>query len=156
MVVVAYLGWAAYGATTILFPDSPASFSMAISGVALVVLGTSWTLFAIQKYPLTFYVYVVFPCYFWREALTTSSGPLLHLYRSGKLQGSIRLLLHTAFVIAALQSMVVGVSMFTCTEMKNLRLIFVDRLDTLTGVSGASDSSPSDSFGRFGTGQNEF
>jgi phosphatidylinositol glycan class N len=107
MVVIAYLGWAAYGATTILFPNSPSSFSTTISGVALVTLGASWTLFAIQKYPLTFYVYVVFPCYFWREALITSSGPLLKLYRSDKLRGSTKLVLRGIFVIAALQSMVV-------------------------------------------------
>lgn len=113
MVVIAYLGWAAYGATTILFPDHPPSFNAAISGVALVTLGTSWTLFAVQKYPLTFYVYVVFPCYFWREVLVTASGPLLELYRSGKLRGSIKLLLHAVFVIAALQSMVVRVAAFS-------------------------------------------
>ena len=116
MVVVAYLGWAAYGSTTILFPDHPPSFSLPISGVTLVALGTSWILFAIQKYPLTFYIYVVFPCYFWREALVTSSGPLLQLYRSGKSRGSMMILLRAVFVIAALQSMVVCVLIFTYTE----------------------------------------
>ena len=107
MVVIAYLGWAAYGATTILFPDSPPSFTTPISGLALVALGTSWTLFAVQKYPLTFYVYVVFPCYFWREVLVTSSGPLLELYRSNTLRGSMKFFFRAVFVIAALQSMVV-------------------------------------------------
>jgi phosphatidylinositol glycan class N len=116
MVVVAYLGWAAYGSATILFLDRPPSFSLTISGVALVALCTSWTLFAVQKYPLTFYIYVVFPCYFWREALVTSSGPLLQLYRSGKWQGSMKVLLRAIFVIAALQIMVVRVSIFTYTE----------------------------------------
>ena len=116
MVVVAYLGWAAYGSVTILFPDCPPSFNPAISGVALVVLGTSWTLFAIQKYPLTFYIYVAFPCYFWREVLVASSGPLLQSYRSGKSQGSMKVLLRAVFVIAALQSMVVRVSIFIYTE----------------------------------------
>ena len=107
MVVIAYLGWAAYGATTILFPNSAPSFSTTISSLALVALGTSWTLFAVQKYPLTFYVYVVFPCYFWREVLVTSSGPLLELYRSNKLRGSMKFFFRAVFVIAALQSMVV-------------------------------------------------
>ena len=87
VVDIAYLGWAAYGATAILFPNSPPSFTTTISSLALAALGTSWTLFAVQKYPLTFYVYVVFPCYFWREVLVTSSGPLLKLYRSNKLWG---------------------------------------------------------------------
>ena len=116
MVVVAYLGWAAYGSATILFPNCPPSFSLPISGVALVALGASWTLFAIQKYPLTFYIYVVFPCYFWREALVMSFGPLLQFYRSGKSQGSMKVLLRAIFVIAALQSMVVRALIFTCTE----------------------------------------
>ena len=112
MVVIAYLGWAAYAATVILFPGHPPSFGTPISGAALAALGTSWTLFTIQRYPLTFYVYVVFPCFFWREALVASSGPLLELYRSSKLRGSMKLLLRAAFVIAALQSMVVRVIVF--------------------------------------------
>ena len=118
MVVIAYLGWAAYGATTILFPNSPTSFSTAISGVALVALATFWTLFAVQKYPLTFYLYVVFPCYFWREALVMSSGPLFELYPSGKLRGSTKLFFRALFVIAALQSMVVRL-VFPHTAMKD-------------------------------------
>jgi len=112
MVVIAYLGWAAYGATTILFPDHQPTFGAAISGVVLVALGTSWALFAIQKFPSTFYIYVAFPCYFWREVLVTSSGPLLELYRSGKLRGSMKLLVNAVFVIAALQSMVVRIPVF--------------------------------------------
>ena len=158
MVVIAYLGWAAYGAATILFPDRPPSFSKAISGVALVTLGISWTMFAVQKYPLTFYLYVVFPCYFWREALVTSSGPLLRLYRSGKLRGSTKLLLHATFVVAALQSMVVGVSIFAYTESRERPPTDLHeyRLDTFTGASGASDSSRSDSYGRPGAGQTKF
>ena len=107
MVVIAYLGWAAYGATTIIFPNYPPWFTTTISSLALVALGTSWTLFAVQKYLLTFYVYVVFPCYFWREGLVTPSGPLLELYRSNKLRGSMKFSLCAAFVVAALQSMVV-------------------------------------------------
>ena len=115
MVVIAYLGWTAYGATTILFPNHPPSFSAAISGVALVVLGISWTLFAVQKYPLTFFVYAVFPCYFWREVLVKCSGPLLEMYRSDKLRGSAKLFFRAVFVIAALQSMVVCASLFPYT-----------------------------------------
>jgi len=107
MVVIAYLGWAAYGATTILFHNHPPTFNKEISAVALVVLGTSWSLFAVQKYPLTFSVYAVFPCYFWREILVKCSGPLLEMYRSDKLRGSAKLLFRSVFVIAALQTMVV-------------------------------------------------
>ena len=116
MVAVAYLGWAAYGSAIILFPDRSPSFSLPISGVALVALGTSWTLFAIQRYPLTFYIYVIFPCYFWREALVMSSGQLIQLCRSGKSQGSMKVLLRAVFVIATLQSMVVRVLIFAYTE----------------------------------------
>ena len=152
MVVIAYLGWAAYGATTILFSDHPPSFSTAISGIALAALGASWILFAIQKYPLTFYLYIIFPCYFWREALVGSSGPLVHLYRSGMLRGSVKTLLCTVFVIAALQSMVVCVSNPHDT-VGNLRLTFMNRSDTPTGASGVSGSSPLGSFGQPGAGR---
>jgi len=156
MVVIAYLGWAAYGATTILFPVHPSPFSTVISGVALVALGISWTLFAIQKHPLTFYVYAVFPCYFWRVALVASVGPLLELHRSGKLQGGIKVLLRVVFVIAALQSMVVRVLIFShpCRN-EEPPLTSTNRSDTPIGSSGASDSSSSGSFGQPGAGQNE-
>ena len=152
MVVIAYLGWAAYGATAILFPNHPPSFNAAISGVALVALGISWTLFAVQKYPLTLYVYVVFPCYFWREALITSSGPLLELYRSGRLRGSVKLVFRTVFVIAALQSMVVRAT-YPPRGKSDLRLNPVNRLDTPIEASGASDSSRLRSCGRPGVGR---
>lgn len=152
MVVIAYLGWAAYGATTILFPDHPPSSSTAISGIALVALGASWTLFAIQKYPITFYLYTIFPCYFWREALVASSGPLIHSYCSGMLRGSVKILLYTVFVIAALQSMVVRTSNPHDT-VGNLRFTFTNRLDIPTGASGVSGSSSSGSFGQPGVGR---
>jgi len=113
MVVIAYLGWVAYGATTILFHNYPPSFSPAISGVALAALGTSWALFAVQRYPLTLFVYVVFPCYFWREALVKCPSPLLEMYRSDRLRGSIKLLSRGVFVVAALQTMVVRAPVFS-------------------------------------------
>jgi phosphatidylinositol glycan class N len=120
MVVIAYLGWAAYGATAILFPNQPPSFDRTISGAALAALGISWTLFAIQKYPATFHIYAVFPCYFWRETLVASSGPLNELYRSGKLRGSVKLSLRAVLVIAALQAMVVRATAFTERSLANL------------------------------------
>lgn len=138
MVIVAYLGWAAHGATTVLYPNRPSSFNMAISGVALAALGISWTLFVIQKSPWTFYVYAAFPCYFWREALAASSGPLFGLYRSGKLRGNITFILRAVFVIAALQSMVVRVTTFLCAERNELTPN--NRSGTLTGASGVSGS----------------
>ena len=119
IVVLAYLGWVAHGATTILFPDRPSSYSKTISSLALTALGFSWTFFTVQKSPWSFYIYVAFPCYFWREAVVASSGPISELYRSGKLQGSIKLLLHVVFVIAALQSMVVCVATFPCPKRVN-------------------------------------
>ena len=141
----------------ILFHNHPpSSFGTAISGVALTVLGISWTLFAVQKYPLTFFVYVVFPCYFWREVLVKFSGPLLEMYLSNKLQGSARFMFRAVFVIAALQSMVVCPRAPHTPRGKNLRLTSARRLATLTAVSGASDSSHSGSYGQPGAGQNEY
>lgn len=137
MVVVAYSGWALYGATTILFPDRLPSSSVIISGAASIILGISWTLFAIQKSPWTFYVYAAFPCYFWREALVASSGPLLELYRTGKLRGSIKLLLRAGFVTAALQSMVVRASTAVHREGRtDHQPIPTNRSGTLAGVFG--------------------
>ena len=100
MVVITYLVWAAYGATTILLPNSPPSFNTTISAAVLTGLGLSWTLFVIQKYPLTFYVYAIFPCYSWREALVMFFGPLLELCHSGKLRGSMKFSLRAVFVVA--------------------------------------------------------
>ena len=154
MVVIAYLGWAAYGATTILLPNQPPSFNTTISGVALVVLGASWTLFAIQKYPSTFYVYVVFPCYFWRETLVASSGPLLDLYHSGKLRGGMRLIPRVIMVIVGLQSMVVRV--VAPSSEGNLRLTSAIRSGTLIGVSGVLGSWSLDSYGPPGAGRSGF
>jgi GPI ethanolamine phosphate transferase 1 len=151
-VVLAYLGWATHGATAVLFPDRPPLRSTTISVMALTALGISWTFFAIQNSPWTFYVYVAFPCYFWREALVASSGPLFELYRSGKLQGTIKLFLRAVFVIAALQSMVVRVTAFLYT--KRNELIPTNRSGTLTGVFGVSDSLLLDSYGQHGVGLN--
>ncbi|KAG6880001.1 hypothetical protein C0992_008208 [Termitomyces sp. T32_za158] len=72
IVIFAYIGWAAY---TTLYIFRPLDFVKAqeVSGTVIVhaiiaiVLSGFWTLFALQHAPFTFYVYIVFPCYFWHQ-----------------------------------------------------------------------------------------
>ncbi|KAH7882746.1 Phosphatidylinositolglycan class N-domain-containing protein [Phlebopus sp. FC_14] len=71
IVIVGYLGWAAYASLSVLpGPEvSPVSRlrSRVVNGVTLFVVLGFWMAFWIQRSPWTFYVYVAFPCYFWRE-----------------------------------------------------------------------------------------
>ncbi|CAL1697714.1 unnamed protein product [Somion occarium] len=72
IVVVAYLGWIAYGASTILVPPSSTGITsrlQAIDLVAAVTLCAFWTLFILQKSRGSFYLYIIFPVYFWHQAI---------------------------------------------------------------------------------------
>ncbi|KAF8345663.1 Phosphatidylinositolglycan class N-domain-containing protein [Amanita rubescens] len=81
IVSTAYLGWAAYGALYILgfhkdpsLADSNSPFrtsviKFAINVFSLFVTIVSWILFALQRSPWTFYLYILFPCYFWNQVL---------------------------------------------------------------------------------------
>ncbi|KAF8626715.1 hypothetical protein AX17_006482 [Amanita inopinata Kibby_2008] len=85
IVSVAYLGWAAYGSLFIFGtrrrtgPDAhfgsevPPSqnwiVTSIINGLTILIIAACWAAFAIQRSPWTFYVYVLFPCYFWNQVL---------------------------------------------------------------------------------------
>lgn len=76
IVTTAYTGWAAYASLYIFRPldyshtHGPTLWSSyAVSATSAFVLVGFWTLFAIQSSPGTFYLYIAFPCYFWRQFL---------------------------------------------------------------------------------------
>ena len=79
IVIAAYLGWIAFGAVSIILPShehlsqNPAPFHIA----ATSVLAAFWALFAKQRSPMTFYVYILFPWYYLDQVLVRASKPLL-------------------------------------------------------------------------------
>ena len=81
IVTAAYMGWTAYAVLHILrlrdygslCGGKPASHStsttLLVTVASWMVLLAFWTLFALQHSPLSFYVYIMFPCYFWCRIL---------------------------------------------------------------------------------------
>ena len=112
IVIAAYLGWIAFGAVSIILPsdehfsENPAPFHIA----ATSVLAAFWALFVKQRSPMTFYVYILFPCYFWDQVLVRASRPLLQYVRQGQAGSVAKMGLRWALVVAALQSMVVSIA----------------------------------------------
>lgn len=68
IVLVAYTGWIALLGTYV-FPSTPAADNKAslisFHALAMVILAASWTFFLLQRSPGAYYVYAIFPCYFW-------------------------------------------------------------------------------------------
>ncbi|KDQ23723.1 hypothetical protein PLEOSDRAFT_1094573 [Pleurotus ostreatus PC15] len=90
IVTVAYVGWAAYSSLYIFRPlkqlkagSSRIPSSPINTALSLAVLLSFWTVFALQRSPWTFYLYVAFPCYFWHQFLAQANRSQLPL-----LQGS--------------------------------------------------------------------
>ncbi|KZT25011.1 PigN-domain-containing protein [Neolentinus lepideus HHB14362 ss-1] len=79
LVVLAYTGWAAYAATFILLP-SAADVTSTVNFYASVL--ALWIVFGIQRSPWSFYVYVIFPCYFWDTVTAKAWGPFVHYAQS--------------------------------------------------------------------------
>ncbi|KAJ6601273.1 Phosphatidylinositolglycan class N-domain-containing protein [Mycena vulgaris] len=106
MATAAYIGWAAYASLFIFRPldtQRDTSSGRAITSVAVVALATFWILFAIQRSPWTYYLYIAFPCYFWQQ-FTIQILPLLRI--SALQMHFTRTLLYGGLVIAVLQCMV--------------------------------------------------
>ena len=63
IVIAAYIGWIAFGATSILLPQTSSGTpgGLPFHVAATSVLVGFWALFAKQRSPWTFYVYIVFP-----------------------------------------------------------------------------------------------
>ena len=114
IVTFAYVGWAAYASLFIFRPldqNRPHRFSswasFLVSAVALTTLMGFWTLFAVQRSPWTFYLYIAFPCYFWHQVLLQGIPALLNLSGYKKADCS-RVLISTIASISVLQGMVVS------------------------------------------------
>ena len=127
IVSAAYMGWTAYALLHILRlrdfrsldGGKPASHSTSttflITVASLLVLLAFWTLFALQHSPWSFYVYILFPCYFWWRVLDelgtaiaernyqrAASGIVGNSYRK------ITIVIKVVTVVLALQGMVVS------------------------------------------------
>ncbi|OJT08761.1 GPI ethanolamine phosphate transferase 1 [Trametes pubescens] len=111
IVIAAYLGWIAFGAVSILLPPSASQSlrsALPIHLFTTIALGAFWALFTKQRSPWSFYVYIVFPCYFWDQVLVRAGGPLLRNIRHARAGSLAGYVLRGTLVVAALQSMVAG------------------------------------------------
>lgn len=106
IVIVAYLGWAAY-ASLYIFRPQPGTDSHIILTTAILLV--FWAAFAIQRSPWTFYVYVAFPCYFWNQVVTHAAKPTIAWFRGSQKSPLIyaKLFFQATLIVGALQSMVV-------------------------------------------------
>ena len=109
IVIAAYLGWIAFGAVSILLPatTSVSQDALPFHLATTSVLVAFWTLFAKQRSPWTFYIYMLFPCYFWNQVLVRASAPLLKYVKQGQAGSVVGPVFRGVLVFAALQSMVV-------------------------------------------------
>ncbi|KAK2465877.1 hypothetical protein APHAL10511_001518 [Amanita phalloides] len=123
-VSIAYLGWAAYGALHIfgLHLDAGGSdadsshpilhgsiLKTGINLLSFTITLASWLLFTLERSPWTFYLYILFPAYFWNQVLLKAIPRLVQWSRSdlssvdfGKVIGV------GVLIIGSLQSMVMG------------------------------------------------
>jgi phosphatidylinositol glycan class N len=139
IVTAAYLGWAAY-ASLFLFrpldyftgPLKPSPSSYIVSAATYITLTAFWILFAIQRSPWTFYIYIAFPCYFWRQFLLQAIPALQNRLRNGPINYS-EVATKGCATVAVLQGMVVCTYLFSrvCSSM-------TFRLLILIGASGVS------------------
>ena len=109
IVIAAYLGWIAFGAVSILLPatTSVSQDALPFHLATTSVLAAFWTLFAKQRSPWTFYIYILFPCYFWNQVVVRASAPLLKYVKQGQAGSVGGPVFRGVLVFAALQSMVV-------------------------------------------------
>ena len=135
IVSAAYMGWTAYAVLHILrYQDyrpvggggKPAPLSSSTTFVVTVaswiVLLAFWTLFALQRSPWSFYVYITFPCYFWWRVLEELSMAISDRNNrraaSGTAENSngtshfVPIVIKVATVVLALQGMVVSTLFF--------------------------------------------
>lgn len=144
MVITAYSGWAAYGAVAILLPSQPSSNVLLTTLASLSVLVVSWALFAIQKFPVSFYLYIAFPCYFWHQVLVKAASPSLNWLRSTRTRSDniLKTFARAILVGVALQSMVVSLYSYHPSTCQ-----YFTRPPIPTATSGVSLSSSLGSFG---------
>ena len=156
LVTFAYLGWAAWGSLYLFRPldtlsdvsSQPAmqTTTRFIRWTSWAVLAGFWTLFAVQRSPWSFYVYVLFPIYFWREVLLQCSVAHALKAQGVKSRPGVpiwRILGMGLMVVGALLGMVVShplpSSHLPLTPGLTGRLV-INRLGTPTAQYGASVS----------------
>ncbi|KAJ3517601.1 hypothetical protein NLJ89_g404 [Agrocybe chaxingu] len=141
-VTAAYLGWAAYASLYILRPldkvPSALSTSALISSVTAtswMVLVAFWILFAIQKSPWSFYVYIAFPCYFWREFLVQIVPAVNYYYLQAGNSGHpyAHAVLSGIMVVGSLLGMVLG---YTHRSIWSIGFLLIGAIWPLTWNKG--------------------
>ena len=148
IVAFAYTGWIAFSAVFILAPPGPLPVSSTPPWIpfffGLAAIG-SCGLFAIQRLPWTFHIYILFPFLFWQEVTrkvyANWSALRSLLFEDVRWTSSVLLVLF--FALVALQSMVVRRFPPSFSNlMRDSARDSVLSLDTLNERFGASVSSP--------------
>jgi phosphatidylinositol glycan class N len=122
IVTAAYIGWAAYASLFLFRPldyiTGPLKLSQSsyiVSSATYTTLIAFWILFAIQRSPWTFYVYIAFPCYFWRQFLLQVI-PALQNRLPNQPINYLEVATRGCVTFAILQGMVVCTYMFLCVR----------------------------------------
>ncbi|KAJ3554357.1 hypothetical protein NM688_g3151 [Phlebia brevispora] len=130
IVVIAYLGWIAYSAVHIvpqeyIRPLDTPKLSM-LNLVAFFTLAAVWCSFVFQHSAGTLYLYVIFPIYFWHQAIARAGGSMAAMAdKWGKavyLSDGLPMLLRGIGAVAALQSMVAG---YTHRSIWSVGFVFI-------------------------------
>ncbi|KAJ6520377.1 Phosphatidylinositolglycan class N-domain-containing protein [Mycena sanguinolenta] len=109
MAIAAYIGWAAYASLFIFRPlhgyssGQSSTDRVVVTSLAGIALAAFWILFAIQRSPWTYYLYIAFPCFFWHQ-FVVQVLPLLQS-RTRRV-GYARIVLYGGLIVVVLQSMV--------------------------------------------------
>ncbi|KAF7421175.1 Glycosyl phosphatidyl inositol anchor synthesis [Pleurotus ostreatus] len=136
IVTVAYVGWAAYSSLYIFRPleqlkpgSSRIPSSPINTALSLAVLLSFWTVFALQRSPWTFYLYVAFPCYFWHQFLAQATRSQLPLLQGS---GLARRVISVVLVVGVLQCMTLA---YTHREIWSFGLVLIGVVWPLTSWS---------------------
>ena len=92
--------------------EEDSSSSRIVDVVSVATLLGFWISFIVQKSPYSFFVYIVFPIYFWREVVRVSGGSVFAVDRlKGRVGvwGVVKTVVRLGLIVGALQSMVVSV-----------------------------------------------
>lgn len=148
IVTFAYTGWIAFSAAFILAPPRLLPASSTPPWIPLLFSLTaigSCGLFAIQRLPWTFHIYILFPLFFWQDVTRKvhANWSALRSLWFDDVRWTSSVLLGLFFAVVALQSMVVrhippSFSNLVTYSARDSVL----SLDTLTERFGASVSSP--------------
>lgn len=147
IVTFAYTGWIAFSAAFILASPGLLPASSTPSWIpflfSLTAIG-SCGLFAIQRLPWTFHIYVLFPFFFWQDVTRKVYANWSDLRRLwfDDVRWTSNVLLMLFFAVVALQSMVVRHIPLSCSDVRDSLRDSVLSLDTLTEWFGVSVSSP--------------